>query len=154
MWRSLALGVVTGLRSQLPTAAIAWRAARHELPEGVAGPAGVLRRRGTAPALALAAAGELVADKLPATPSRLDTGPFLGRLSLGATAGAAIATAFGGSRLLGGALGIAGAALGAQAGARYRAAATAHTDVPDVVWALLEDVVAITIVLAATRRDA
>lgn len=123
MWRSLAFGVATGLRSQLPPAVLAWRQARHDLPEDVAGPARILRRRGAVPTLALAAVAELVTDKLARTPSRLEAGSFLGRLSLGATAGAGIAAAFRRSRVVGGFLGVAGAAVGSYAGARYRAAA-------------------------------
>ncbi|HSJ47201.1 MAG TPA: DUF4126 family protein [Euzebyales bacterium] len=151
MWRSVMLGVVTGLRSQLPAVVLAWRQSQHQLPQRVAGPARILRRRGAVPALALAAVGELLADKRPETPSRLDPGPFLGRLSLGATAGAGVASAFGRSRILGGVLGIAGAAAGSYAGARYRALAAERTEVPDVVWAIAEDAAAITLALAATR---
>lgn len=154
MWRPLALGLVTGLRSQVPSAVLAWRQSRHELPERAAGPAHILRRRGAVPLLALAAGGELVADKLPKTPSRLDSGPFYGRLSLGATAGAGIASAFGRNRIVGGVLGVAGAAAGSMAGARYRAFAGERSDLPDVVWALLEDAAAITLGLAATRGRA
>jgi uncharacterized membrane protein len=153
MWRSLVLGVVTGLRSQVPTAMLAWRQSREQLPEDVGGPMGVLGRRGAVPASALAVVGELVADKLPETPSRLDTGPFLGRLSLGATAGAGVAAAFGRSRILGGVLGIAGAAAGSYAGTRYRALVAEHTDVPDTVWAVAEDVTAIALALAATSSS-
>jgi uncharacterized membrane protein len=151
MWRSVALGVVTGLRSQLPTAVLAWRQSHHELPQRIAGTTRILRRRGAVPVLALAAVGELVTDKLPQTPSRLDAGPFLGRLSLGATAGAGVASAFGRSRILGGVLGIAGAAAGSYAGARYRALAAERTEVPDVVWAIAEDAAAVTLALAVTR---
>jgi len=151
MWRSLALGVVTGLRSQLPAAVLAWRQSRHQLPEDIAGTTRILRRRGAVPALALAAIGELVADKLPRTPGRLDTGPFLGRVSLGATAGAGIASALGRSRILGGVMGIAGAAAGSYAGERYRALVAERTEVPQVVWAVAEDAAAVTLALAATR---
>jgi uncharacterized membrane protein len=154
MWRALALGVVTGMRSQLAAALLAWRQTRGDLPEPVEGPAGLLRRPQAVGTLMLAAAGELVADKLPQTPSRLDAGPFLGRLSLGATAGAGIAAAYGRSRLVGGALGLAGAALGSWAGARYRAVLAERSDAPDAVWAAAEDVAAITLGVIATRPPA
>jgi uncharacterized membrane protein len=151
MWRALALGVVTGLRSQLAAALLAWRQTRGDLPEPVEGPAGLLRRRPAVGTLMLAAAGEIVADKLPQTPSRLDTGPLLGRLGLGATAGAGIAAAYDRSRLVGGALGVAGAALGSWAGARYRAALAERSDLPDAVWATLEDATAIALGVVATQ---
>lgn len=150
MWRALALGVVTGMRSQLAAALLAWRQTRGDLPEPVEGPAGLFRRR-PAVGMLMLAAGEIVADKLPRTPSRLDTGPFLGRLGLGATAGAGIAAAYDRSRLAGGALGVAGAALGSWAGARYRAALAERSQVPDAVWAALEDATAIALGIAATR---
>lgn len=151
MWRALALGVVTGMRSQLPPALLAWRQAQGVLPEGVAGPGRIFRRRGAVPLLTLTAVGELVGDKLPMTPSRMEAGPLLGRLTLGATAGAGIASAFGRSRVVGGVLGGVGAAVGARLGASYREYTAQRTDTPDAVWALLEDVVAIGVGLAATR---
>lgn len=151
MWRPLALGFVTGLRSQLPIATLAWRQARGQLPAEVRGPGRILRRRGSPTLLALAAAGEMVADKLPMTPSRLESGPFTGRLSLGAGAGAGVATAFGRSRLFGGVLGVAGAAAGSWAGTRYRTWAAEHTAIPDLARALCEDAAALTLALVATR---
>lgn len=153
MWRSFALGVVTGMRSQLPAALLAWRASRGDLPEPMEGPASLLRRPASLPIAALTAAGELVGDKLPMTPSRLETGPFVGRLTLGATAGSGVAAAFGGSRLAGAVLGAAGAAVGSVAGYRLRAYAVARTDTPDAVWAIIEDGIGIALGLAATRAE-
>ncbi|MBW3603740.1 MAG: hypothetical protein KY460_02320 [Actinobacteria bacterium] len=154
MWRSVALGAITGMRSQLPAALLAWRQAQEALPEGIAGPGRIFRRRGAVPLLALFAVGELIADKLPMTPSRMEAGPLLGRLALGATAGAGIASALGRSRIVGGLLGGVGAAAGALLGSRYREYAAQQTDTPDAVWALLEDVVAVAIGLVATRGPA
>lgn len=150
MWRAFALGVVTGLRSQLPTALLAWRQQRGDLPAPIAGPARILQRGAALPLLVFAAAGELVADKLPQTPSRLDPGPLGGRLTLGAAAGAGIAAATGRSQVLGVVFGAAGAALGSWAGARYRAVMAERGGAPDAVWALAEDAVAIGVGMAAT----
>ncbi|CAN5904728.1 hypothetical protein BH23ACT10_BH23ACT10_36520 [soil metagenome] len=151
MWRALVLGLVTGMRSQLPAALLAWRQSQGVLPEEIAGPVRIFKRRGAVPLLTLAAVGELVGDKLPTAPSRMESGPFLGRLSLGATAGAGIASAFGRSRILGGLFGMAGAAAGSVLGLRYRESMAQGTDTPDGVWALLEDIVAVALGLAATR---
>lgn len=153
MWRAAVLGLVTGMRSQLPTALLAWRQSQGVLPEAVAGPVRILDRRGSVPSTTLLAAGELMADKLPMTPGRLEAGPFLGRLFLGATAGVSIASAFGHSRFAGGLLGIAGAAAGSVLGFRYREYLAEHTDTPDGVWAAIEDAFAITLGLAATRGE-
>lgn len=151
MWRAVVLGVVAGMRSQLPGALLAWRSSRGELPHNVPGPGGVLRRRGSVPLTTLAAFGEMVGDKLPRTPSRLEDGPFVGRVTLGAAAGSAVSVAFGRSRIAGAALGAAGAAAGSVAGHRLRAMAVQSTGTSDTVWALVEDGLAITLGLAATR---
>lgn len=151
MWRAALLGVVAGMRSQLPGALLAWRSSQGQLPHDVEGPGGVLRRRGSVPLTMMAAVGEMIADKLPRTPNRLEDGPFLGRLTLGATAGSGVSSAFGGSRIAGAVLGAAGAAAGSVAGHRLRAIAVQRTGVSDTVWALVEDGLAITLGLIATR---
>lgn len=143
MWRSLLLGFAGGLRSQTPAAVLAWAWRTDRLPHVRRGPAAVLDRSGAAPAAAVAAAGEFVADKLPATPSRLEPGPLGGRVVLGAVAGWTIADARRASPVLGAVSGAAGAALGSWAGARYRSETAERTDVDDVVWALVEDAAAI-----------
>lgn len=153
MWRSALLGVVTGMRSQLPPALLAWRRSRGELPHDVAGPGGLLQRRAAVPLTTVAAVAELIGDKLPTTPGRLEDKPFLGRVTLGAAAGSGVAAAFGHSRLVGAVLGAAGAAAGSIAGYRLRLAAVRESNVPDTVWALLEDALAVTLGLIATRAD-
>lgn len=141
------LGVVTGLRSQLPFALIAWvdgDSAANPLPwplRGVVGRGGAL----------LAAAGELIGDKLPQTPSRMDPAPLGGRLVLGAAAGAAVARRSGVAALPAALLGAAGAYGGAYLGHRLRAALTRATRLPDPLWGAVEDVAAIRIGLAALR---
>ncbi|HEX3213932.1 MAG TPA: hypothetical protein VH016_15280, partial [Actinomycetota bacterium] len=88
--RALLLGFVTGVRSQVPVALLAIESQRGRFDPG----AGRLARRfssseGVAGSL-VAFAGELVADKLPITPRRTTSGPFLQRLATGATIGAAV----------------------------------------------------------------
>lgn len=154
MWRATLLGVVTGMRSQLPTAVLAYRAHKGQFPYEVSGPGNLLRRTGSVPLTAMAAAGEMIGDKLPRTPSRLEDGPFLGRLTLGAAAGVGIASAFGNARILGAVFGAAGAAAGSVAGYRLRAAAVERLEVSDTVVGLVEDGVAIVLGLLATRPGA
>jgi len=146
--RPLLLGVATGMRSQLGLAALAWSG-----PAGSRDPA-VLRalhsRAGRA-ALGLAAAGEVVADKLPRVPSRLRPSVFGGRLVSGAVAGALAAGSTGRRAVAtGGALGMAGAAAGAYAGAAYRRAA-AQRSLPDLPFAVAEDAVAAGLAATAVR---
>src|SRR6266536_2961156 len=68
--RPLLLGVVTGARSQLGLAVLAWSPPRRRDPA----PLRLLRTRAGRAGSGLAVAGELVADKLPRTPSRRGMG--------------------------------------------------------------------------------
>ena len=146
--RPLLLGVVTGLRSQLGLAVLAWSEPGAWNPA----PVRALRSRAGRAAVGLAASGELVGDKLPSTPSRL-TPPVLGaRLAVGALVGALAAdTADRRSLLRAGATGMAGAAAGSYAGAAYRKAAVARTHTPDLPWALVEDAVAAALAATAVK---
>jgi len=82
--RPLLLGVVSGARSQLGLAVLAWSPSRRRDPA----PLRLLRARAGCAGSVLAVAGELVADKLPRTPSRLSPPVLGGRLAVGALVGA------------------------------------------------------------------
>jgi uncharacterized membrane protein len=140
------------MRSQLPLALLAVAARRDRAEDGAAAPAGFLGSDRAALGFGLAAVGELVGDKLPFTPSRLDPLPLAGRLGFGGAAGAVVARAAGGPAILGLAAGAAGGLLGAFGGYRARVAAGRATGVPDPVWGAVEDAVAVSIGLLAVRR--
>jgi uncharacterized membrane protein len=146
--RALLLGVVTGLRSQVPVALLAIEAQRGRFDPG----AGQLARRfGSAEGVAgslVAFAGELVADKLPMTPRRTTTGPFLQRLATGGTVGAAVAYDAGWSRPLGAVLGAAGAGAGAWVGTRVRGLVAERTSLPGPLLGAAEDLLAVGLALA------
>ncbi|MFI7601631.1 hypothetical protein [Actinoplanes sp. NPDC049681] len=97
-----------------------------------------------------AAGGELVADKLPGTPSRLLPGPLAGRLLLGAVAGGWYARRRGQSVVVPAVTAAAAAAAASWAGARWRAVGARHGLA--VPAALAEDGAALTLAGAATRR--
>ena len=99
--------------------------------------------------LLLAAAGEMVGDKLSAAPPRSDPLGLGGRLVAGALAGRAVA----GTRGVG--AGLAGAAAGTYVSERLRATLTAHIGLPDPALGVLEDavVVAGASVAAAPRAE-
>jgi uncharacterized membrane protein len=136
--RSALLGVLSGGRSMTPLAMLALFHDRGSL-KGAWQDWPVLRSPAGRAALALAAAGELIGDKLPMTPSRTKPLPLLGRIGTGAIAGAAIGTLGGpdGWRR-GAALGALGGLVGSFAGAFLRSAG-AKTGLPDIVVALVED---------------
>jgi uncharacterized membrane protein len=147
------IGIIAGLRSMTAPALVAWGARL-----------GRLRLEGTALAfldsgvalwlLTALALGELVADKLPKTPSRTRPGPFAGRILTGALSGAALTAGTGGSLALGAVLGALGAVAGTLGGYTARTRLVPALGVPDSVVALAEDVVAVggaVLILAGAR---
>jgi uncharacterized membrane protein len=90
--------------------------------------------------IVLIAIGEVIADKLPSTPSRKEPIGFGARLVSGALSGAAVGAAYG-SMIVGLLFGVAGAVVGTFAGhfARARQARTFGRDRPA---ALIEDAIA------------
>ena len=137
---ALLVGVVAGLRAMTAPAAVAWAASLGWLHlQGT--PLSWLGHGAVAWILSLLALGELVADKLPKTPSRKVPVQFGTRVLTGALAGAAIAAAAG-MLVPGAVLGAIGAVIGTYGGAalRSRLAAAFGRDLPA---ALLEDALAV-----------
>ena len=138
------LGFAAGLRSQIPLALLARNA-------DTMGPTFM----GKAPVrvvLYLSAAGEVVLDKLPIVPSRLEPGSLTGRLMLGSLSGALLARRQGFPAVGGVIGGAAGALAGSFAGYHTRSWLPEKTGLPDPVWALLEDGAAVTLGVLATRK--
>ncbi len=143
------LGVVAGLRSQLPTAVLA---ARGLAPSG--GPLAPLRTTAGRRSAYLAAVGEMVADKLSATPSRTSTGPLVGRVVSGGVAAAVLAASTGSRRgglVLPAIIGAAGGWVGSWGGFTARRALVAATGLPDPAVAVAEDLVAVGLAAVAVR---
>jgi uncharacterized membrane protein len=137
---TLLIGITAGLRTLAPIAVISWAAHLGWLQlEGTW--LAFLGATATAYVATALALGELVADKLPTTPSRKVPVQFGARIFSGALCGAALA-APSGAIVVGLLLGAAGAVIGTLGGAaaRARLAATFGKDLPA---ALLEDVVAV-----------
>jgi uncharacterized membrane protein len=95
--------------------------------------------------LMLAAAGELIGDKLPFTPARTAALPYLGRIAAGALSGVIVAGPAGGIAAAG------ASAVATQAGYRSRRYLTKRRGASDLLVALLEDAVALGAARAATR---
>src|SRR6202795_855296 len=83
------IGVVAGLRSMTAPAVVSWAARLGWLHVENTGLA-FLGFTFTPYILSVLAIGELIADKLPKTPSRKTPGPFIGRIVTGAFCGAAL----------------------------------------------------------------
>lgn len=132
------IGFFGGLRSLTAPAATAWAVylgwLKLERP---------LALIGSLPAVAifsLLAVVELVADKLPQTPSRTAPPGLIARIVMGGVTGACVAA---GEALFGAVLGAVGGIVGCFAGYRARAGLVTTLGVRDIYIALVEDLVAI-----------
>lgn len=153
VFRALALGVVAGMRSQMPGAMLAFRqpgAPRHARWREWPILRNVWGRRG----LMLAGAGELTGDKLPATPNRTDPNALAGRLVFGALAGLAIGSEGRGkgALVIGAITGTLGSAIGTFGGYRARKALVDITGLPDPAVAVVEDLAAISLANRTIQR--
>jgi uncharacterized membrane protein len=136
------IGVVAGLRSLTAPALVSWAAHRgwlnlHNTPLSFMGSTAAVVL------FTLLAVVELVADKLPRTPSRTKPPGLIARIVLGGLSGAGMALSGAQPIALGAVLGVAGSIAGAFAGYEVRTGLVKALKVPDLVIALLEDAVAI-----------
>lgn len=146
---SFLIGVAAGLRSMLPLAAVSIGARTGRL--ALAGtPLAFLSAFIVIVLLVVAAVAELVADKLPQTPSRKAPGPFGFRLLSGAVSGGAIG-ATNGALVFGLVAGAIGAFAGTLGGHAFRMRAVKAAGGRDLPIALLEDLVAIVLAVIAVR---
>ena len=134
------IGCVCGLRSMTAPAVIAWGAHLGWLHlEGSL--LAFLANKISLIIFSLFAVGELVGDKLSFTPARTQAGPLGVRIIFGAGCGAALCISGGAPIIIGAILGGVGGIAGAFAGYTYRS--RLHSLAPDLVLALLEDLVAV-----------
>jgi uncharacterized membrane protein len=132
------IGAIAGLRSLTPPAVVSWAARAGWLALGNTWLA-FLGFAFTPYIFTAMALGELVADKLPKTPSRKAPGPFLFRIVSGGLCGAALTGGQVGG-LIAGALGGVAGTLG---GYEFRARLVKAIGGKDLPIALLEDVIAV-----------
>ena len=155
LYDAFAFGVVAGARSMLAPAL----AARALAAQAFAVPSARRTADGAAAwflssprvvqLLPLAAAAELIADKLPWTPARTDPGPLLGRLGSGALVGAAMASRE--HRTAAAFAGAAGALAGTFAWYHARRLAT-DRGLPGWLAAVTEDALALGLGIMLLRR--
>jgi uncharacterized membrane protein len=136
------IGIIAGLRSMTAPAVVSW-AARLGWLHLESTPLAFLGHAVTPYIVSFLALGELVADKLPKTPSRKTAVPFGARIVAGALSGAAVAAGGGQSAVAGAVAGALGAAAGTLGGYQLRTGLVRALKVPDFVVALLEDAVAV-----------
>jgi uncharacterized membrane protein len=134
------IGAVAGLRSMTAPAAICWAAHLGWLHLEDT-PVAFLGYAFTPYIFTVAAIGELIADKLPKTPSRKTPGPFAIRAIVGDICGACIAGP--GHLFIRALLGALGAVAGTMGGYEFRRRLVKATGGKDFPIALLEDAIAI-----------
>jgi len=137
---AVGIGALAGLRPMTAPAVIAWAAKRKWIPVGSSPFATIISARASRRITELAIA-ELIADKLPFTPNRLNAGPLASRIASGAICGAAVCGAVKRPLAEGALLGGLGAIAGALAGYHVRKRLSRET--PDFAVGLLEDALAI-----------
>jgi uncharacterized membrane protein len=139
---SLFLGAASGARGSLGVATVVARS-DPSLPA-------IFRQPWTRRLLVGAVAGELVADKLPTMPSRLEPPGIAGRLVLGALAASLFAQTRQAAWLPAAAIGASSAAASAKVGHDVRARLAQHA--PDPAVAVVEDALALGMAAAGTSR--
>jgi uncharacterized membrane protein len=138
---SVLLGAASGLRSQIGVTTVVVRS-DPSLPL-------IFRQPWTKRLLVVAAAGELVVDKLPMTPSRLAPPGLAARLVLGALAAGLFAQTRQVPWLAAAAIGASSAALAAKVGHDVRAGLARR--VPDPAVAVVEDGLGLGLAAAGCR---
>jgi len=135
------IGMIAGLRAMTAPAVVSW-AARFGWLHLENTWLAFLGSAATPYILTVLAIGELIADKLPKTPSRKAPPGFIGRVVSGAVCGAALGATS--QALIGGLLaGVLGAVAGTLGGYEFRARLVRAIGGKDLPIALLEDAIAI-----------
>jgi uncharacterized membrane protein len=136
------IGCVCGLRSMTAPAVVAWGAHLGWLHlEGSL--LAFFANKISLVIFTLFAVCELIADKLPFIPGRTQPGPLGVRIIFGAICGAALCFSGAASPVVGAILGGLGGAAGSFAGYNYRRLLSRGSMIPDLLVALLEDLVAV-----------
>jgi len=136
------IGVVTGLRSLTGPAVTSWAAHLGWLSL-VGTPMRFMSSIVTVTIFTLLAVLELVGDQLPSTPARTAPVGLSARVLMGGLCGATIAVAGGEAMAMGIVVGVIGAIVGTYGGYQARTRSVKALGVPDVVIAVIEDIVAI-----------
>ncbi len=141
--RATILGFVTGIRSMMPLALLTWTGNTSQ--NGTPSPSMLLTT--------LAALAEVIADKLPITPSRTSPGPFIGRLVIGGLGGMILCRRAHLSPVVGAITGSIGAGIGASVISYSRSWLSKVTKLPNPLWGGLEDILALGLGFFAVRKN-
>lgn len=149
--QAFTLGIVCGMRAALGPALVSRHLSGRRRPK--LGRLEFMRSPTTAGVLKVAAAGELVGDKLPFAPARVEPGALSGRIASGALCGAALSLSKRENGAAGAVVGAIGAAFGSYAFYSLRRTLTERGGLPDTAVALAEDALALTLGVKALKDD-
>lgn len=138
--QSAGLGLVAGMRSMMPLAAISDYLMHRPTFDSRFELLGLPQ---VSTLLKLAALGEIVIDKMPELPARTTLPSLLSRSISGVLAGTAVSAANNKNRLVGGLLGGMGAVISTFGMYHLRRQITEQLDVPDPIVASFEDALAV-----------
>src|SRR5258708_1724693 len=136
------IGIVAGLRSLTAPAALSWAAHLGWLNLH-GSPLAFIGSTVAVAIFSLLAIGELIADKMPRTPSRTSLVPLLARILMGGLCGASLCASANQSLLIGALLGGTGAVIGAFGGYEIRRRLVGKLNTKDIFIAIPEDLIAI-----------
>jgi uncharacterized membrane protein len=146
------IGAVSGLRSMTAPAVVSWAAYLGWIDLSQT-PLAFLGYAVTPYIVSVLAIAELITDKLPSTPSRKAPPGFAARIVLGAFSGYALSLGIGQPGVIGAVLGCAGAVAGTLGGYEARTRLVRQSNLPGVVIALCEDVIAIAVGLFVVHHN-
>ncbi|MFD2786423.1 DUF4126 family protein [Hymenobacter rubripertinctus] len=150
-WQTIGLGTLAGFRSMTAPALLSSNLLTYH-PKALAGsPLRYLQKPWVAHGLKLLAAGEMVGDKLPQTPDRIEPAGLLGRAAAGALVGATLFKISHDKTLNGAVLGTLAAVAGTYLSFFLRKQATLESGLPGGLVGGLEDLLTLGSGLALTK---
>jgi uncharacterized membrane protein len=151
LFAAVGIGVVAGLRSLLPLAAVAW--AVHLGWLNLDGSRlGFMGSNIALATFSLMALGELTADLFPNVPRRTAPAPLLARILSGGFCAACLCLSAHKSWPMGAVVGAIGAVIGAFSGYEIRRRLVLRFTIPDWPVALFEDLIAVTLAWLCVSR--
>ena len=143
--KAILMGIVAGMRSMTAPALVSEHLTRHKSEELADSAFRLMGDNRVAGVLKIAAAGELIADKLPFVPARIEPGPLAGRVASGALCGATLCAAEGERAGVGAIYGGLSALASSYAFYYLRRKLGETKIVPDATLAVCEDATAVSV---------
>jgi uncharacterized membrane protein len=150
--QAIGLGVLAGMRSLSAPAVVSQHLSHHHAPDSLGTPLNFLAKPQIANLLKVPAAGELVLDKLPMTPSRIEFPAIFGRIGSGAVVGATLYRAHGKNLFIGLVVGALSALASTYAAYYLRRTLGEQFDIPDLALGIAEDALVVAGSLALLRN--